>query len=235
MIEYQDFILNVEELKQRVLISAERSGRSPESIRILPVTKTFPIEAVEFCVRSGFDAVGENRVQEVLEKQGDFRKKIRWELIGHLQSNKVRSAVEHFDCIQSVDSPKLMEKIQRIASDHQQIVDILLQFNTGNDPDKHGMEPGLADSAVEFALKCDHLRLKGFMTIAPLSDDPSVARRTFARLRQLLERINRDFSIKMEELSMGMTGDLDSAIMEGSTCIRIGTALFGARPVQNRE
>lgn len=230
MIEYQDFILNAEALKHRISNSAERSGKSPKSIRVLPVTKTFPIEAVEFCMKSGFEAVGENRVQEVLEKQGNFRDKIHWELIGHLQSNKVKAAVEHFDCIQSVDSSRLMDKLQRYAGDQRRNLDIMLQFNTGNDPNKHGMDPALADSAVEYALKCDHLRLKGFMTIAPLSDNPSVARHAFARLRELLEQINRNFGLKMRELSMGMTGDLDYAIMEGSTCIRVGTALFGPRP-----
>ena len=231
MIEYQDFISNVEALQNRISELAERAARDPKSIRILPVTKTFPIDAVAYCIRAGFSAVGENRVQEVVEKQGDLRDKIRWELIGHLQSNKVRPALEHFDSVQSVDSVKLLEKLQRIACDRQQKVDILLQFNTGQDPNKHGMDEDLADAAVEYALKCDHLDLKGFMTIAPLTDDPTVARRTFARLRQLLERINRDFGIDMKELSMGMTDDLDSAIMEGSTCIRVGTALFGSRPV----
>lgn len=230
MIEYQDFISNIEALRDRISESADRVARDPESIRVLPVTKTFPINAVEYCIRAGFTSVGENRVQEVVDKQGDLRDKIRWELIGHLQSNKVRPALEHFDSVQSVDSVKLMEKLQRIARDRQQKVDILLQFNTGNDPNKHGMDEEIADAAVEYALKCDHLSLKGFMTIAPLSDDPAVARRTFARLRQLMERINRDFAIAMTELSMGMTGDLDSAIMEGSTCIRVGTALFGSRP-----
>ena len=230
MIEYQDFITNIEALKGRIADFADRSGRRADSIRILPVTKTFPIAAVEYCIRSGFSAVGENRVQEVVEKQGNLRNKIRWELIGHLQSNKAKPAVEHFDCVQSVDSVKLLEKLQRLAGDQQRKLDIMLQFNTGNDPDKHGMEEELADSAVEFALKCDHLNLLGFMTIAPLSDDPAVARRTFARLRQLLERINRDFGIAMKELSMGMTDDLGSAILEGSTCIRVGTALFGRRP-----
>ena len=230
MIEYQDFISNVEALKSRIAVFADRAGRSPESIRVLPVTKTFPIDAVEYCIRAGFDAVGENRVQEVIEKQGDLRDKIHWELIGHLQSNKAKPAVEHFDCIQSVDSVKLLEKLQRLACDRQIRLDIMLQFNTGDDPNKNGMDEELADSAVEYALKCDHLNLLGFMTIAPLSDDPAVARRTFARLRQLFERINRDFGIAMTELSMGMTDDLDSAILERSTCIRVGTALFGSRP-----
>lgn len=230
MIEYQDFRINAETLQERIIDSVQRSGRSSaDSVKVLPVTKTFPIQAVEFCIQYGFEAVGENRVQEVVEKQGHYRDKIRWELIGHLQSNKVRPAIEFFDGIQSIDSTKLMGKLERIVATEDRVMDVLLQFNAGNDPHKHGLEVDLADAAVEYALKCEHLRLKGFMTIASLSDDPSVARRTFSRLRELMERINRDFGLSLGELSMGMSGDLDSAIMEGSTCIRVGSALFGKR------
>lgn len=233
MIEYQEFRRNVEELESRVWDSVSRAGRSLDEVRILPVTKTFPIQAVEYAIRYGFDAVGENRVQEVVEKQGDFRHKIKWELIGHLQTNKVKPAVKHFDSVQSVDSLKLVDRLERNAKSESCVLDVHLQFNAGADPNKYGLDVRDADSVVESVLKCDHLKLSGFMTIAPLSDDPSVARKTFSVLRELKDRINRDFGLSLSELSMGMSGDLDLAILEGSTCIRVGTALFGKRPPLN--
>ncbi len=230
MIVYENFVENADNLKNRVEKAADRSGREGSEIRILPVTKTFPIDAVKYCIRYGFQAVGENRVQEVVDKQGDLRNQIRWELIGHLQSNKVKPTLSHFDAIQSVDSVKLLEKLQRACASTHQKIHISLQVNAGNDPAKHGFDPDLVDAAVEAALKCDHLHLDGFMTIAPLSENPAIARKTFSNLRCILERINREFGLKMKELSMGMTSDLESAIEEGSTCIRVGTALFGHRP-----
>lgn len=230
MIAYEEFVKNVEVLKSRLQNAADRSGRDVEHIRILPVTKTFPIDAVEYCLRYGFKAVGENRVQEVVQKQGDYRSKIGWELIGHLQSNKVKPTLQHFDVVQSVDSTKLLEKLQRACADVERELPILLQVNAGNDPAKYGIDLDLVDAAVEQTLKCDLLKLEGLMTIAPLSEDPAVARKTFSNLRRTLERINREFGLKLDQLSMGMTGDLEHAVEEGSTCIRVGTALFGERP-----
>jgi PLP dependent protein len=229
MIPYATFKENASLLRMRVDRAAERCGRDGTAIRILPVTKTFPANAVAYCLEHGFAAVGENRVQEVVEKQGSLRERIRWELIGHLQSNKVKLALEHFDAVQSVDSVKLLEKLQRGCEAMGRDVEILLQVNAGYDPAKHGFEPELLHSAVGEALKCDRLRLKGLMTIAPLCDDPAVARTTFSNLRRLLDRVNRDFGLAMAELSMGMSDDLEIAVEEGSTCVRVGSALFGVR------
>ena len=138
MIAYEEFVANADELKMRLELAADRSGRDGANIRILPVTKTFPIDAVEYCIRYGFQAVGENRVQEVAEKQGSLRDRVKWELIGHLQSNKIKPALDHFDAIQSVDSSKLLEKLQRACADRERVLDVLLQVNAGNDPAKFG-------------------------------------------------------------------------------------------------
>jgi len=235
MIAYENFVENANRLKERVQKAADRSDRDASEIRILPVTKTFPIDAVQYCIRYGFSAVGENRVQEVALKQGALRSHIRWELIGHLQSNKINPTLAHFDVVQSVDSIKLMEKLQRACAANQQTLDILLQVNAGNDPAKHGFEPELVDAAMEQVLKCDHLKVKGLMTIAPLSENPVVARHTFSNLKNILQRVNREFGLSMRELSMGMTDDLEIAIEQGSTCIRVGTALFGHRPATQGE
>jgi pyridoxal phosphate enzyme (YggS family) len=230
MISYTEFEGNMKRLEDRVEAAAGRAGRRFEAIRILPVTKTFPIDAVRYCQQYGVASVGENRVQEVVDKQSTFRRAVRWELIGHLQSNKVKPAISHFDCIQSVDSEKLLTKLQRAAAALGVRMPILLQVNAGEDPAKHGLDCGLVDATVAAALQCDNLELRGLMTIAPLSEDVRVARATFSRLRNIQESINSQFGLSLKELSMGMSGDLEVAIEEGSTCIRVGSALFGERP-----
>jgi len=230
MISFDQFKCNLEAVRKRIVRAAHLCGRDPESIRLLPVTKTHGPEVLEYVKRIGMDRVGENRVQETMEKQGgDWRKNLHWDLIGHLQSNKAKHAVECFDRIQSVDSLALIQKLDRLAGDRGMVLPVLLQFNTGHDPAKSGFEPEDADMAVEACLRCDALKLEGLMTIAPLVEDPDAARRAFAGLRLLRERLMRTFGIALPELSMGMTSDMETAIEEGSTCLRIGTALFGDR------
>jgi pyridoxal phosphate enzyme (YggS family) len=156
---------------------------------------------------------------------------MRWELIGHLQSNKARLAVKHFDRIQSVDSEKLIGLLDRACEEHGGgTTAVLLQINAGRDPAKFGAELEDAPRLLEAALSKRHLRIDGLMTIAPLSDDPSVAQRTFTTLRELRDQLSAQFDTPLRELSMGMTGDLEAAIAAGSTQVRVGTALFGIRP-----
>jgi len=154
---------------------------------------------------------------------------VRWELIGHLQSNKARLAVAHFDRIQSVDSEKLLMALNRAAFDLGKTLPVLLQINAGQDPAKFGAEPEAAPRLLELALAQPHLQVDGLMTIAPLSDDPAVAHRTFARLRTIRDGLAGQFGLPLRELSMGMSGDLEAAIAEGSTQVRIGAALYGPR------
>jgi pyridoxal phosphate enzyme (YggS family) len=154
---------------------------------------------------------------------------LRWELIGHLQSNKARQAVELFDRVQSVDRAKVLTALDRAAGEQGRRLAILLQVNAGNDPAKFGVDPDAAPALLEQALTLPHLRVEGLMTIAPLSDDPGIARHTFARLREIRDDLVKRFGLPLDELSMGMSGDLDAAIAEGSTLVRVGSALFGAR------
>ncbi len=154
---------------------------------------------------------------------------IAWELIGHLQSNKARLAVRHFDRIQSVDSAKLLDVLDRVAGETGKTQAVLLQVNAGLDPAKSGVEPDEAPRLLDAALARAHIRVDGLMTIAPLSEDPDVARRTFANLRAIRDRLAAATSARLGELSMGMSGDLEAAVAEGSTIVRVGTALFGAR------
>lgn len=227
---YNEFSDHVTEVQTRIAEACARAGRSPSDVRLLPVTKTQPAEVVRFVRQHGsFDAVGENRVQETAEKRPLVGGTLRWELIGHLQSNKARQAVEVFDRIQSVDRTKVLTALDRAASEQGRRLAILLQVNAGNDPAKFGVDPEAAPELLEQALQLPHLAVEGLMTIAPLSDDPAVARRTFARLREIRDDLTRRFGCSLPELSMGMSGDLDAAIAEGSTLVRVGSALFGAR------
>ncbi len=228
-IDYETFERRADSVRAEIAAACRLAGRDPSGVRLMAVTKTHPPEAVEYAARYGLEAVGENRVQEAVGKRALCTAPIRWELIGHLQSNKAALAVAHFDRVQSVDSIKLLTHLDREAGEQGRRLAVLLQINAGNDPAKFGAEPADAPGLLEAALAMPNLQVDGFMTIAPLSDDPGVARRTFAALRQLRDELAARTGAPLRELSMGMTGDLAIAVAEGSTLVRIGTALFGAR------
>jgi pyridoxal phosphate enzyme (YggS family) len=228
-IDYETFRDRVEAVQGRIAAACRLAGRDPAGVQILAVTKTHPPAAVEYAARLGLAAVGENRVQEAEEKRARCQAVIRWELIGHLQSNKARLAARCFDRVQSVDRVKLLAPLDQAAGDLGRRLPVLLQVNTGHDPDKFGADPADAAGLMEAALARPHLQVDGLMTIPPLSDDPAVARRAFAGLRELRERLAAQFGQPLRELSMGMTADLDLAVAEGSTLVRLGTALYGPR------
>lgn len=227
--DYETFSARVAEVRARIARACAGSGRDPRTVALLPVTKTLPAAAAEYAVRASFPAVAENRVQEGADKRREVAGPLRWELIGHLQSNKARLAAENFDRIQSVDSVKLLGLLDRAAGESGRRLPILLQVNAGDDPAKHGADVAAAPALLDAALALPNLRVDGLMTIAPLSDDPEVARRTFARLRDLRDELSARSGKPLPELSMGMTGDLEAAVAEGSTIVRVGTALFGPR------
>jgi len=229
-IEYNAFRDRADALIQRIAALCRVAGRSPQEVTLLPVTKTQPPPAADYAFRYGLAAVGENRVQEAVEKRAQTASPaLRWELIGHLQSNKARLAVAHFERIQSVDSEKLLNALDRAAGELGKTLPVLLQINAGQDPAKFGVEPVEAPRLLELALTKSHLQVDGLMTIAPLSADPAVARRTFANLRIIRDDLAARCGTPLRELSMGMSGDLDAAIAEGSTLVRIGSALYGPR------
>ena len=230
-IDYETFRQRTDALLARLAGLCQAAGRDPRSVALLPVTKTHPAAAAEYAVRYGLAAVGENRVQEAVDKQAQLAAgiRVRWELIGHLQSNKAKLAARHFDRVQSVDSGKLLDHLDRAAAGLGRKLPILLQINAGNDPAKFGAEPADAPRLLEAALACTHLQVDGLMTIAPLSGDPAVARRTFANLREIRDDLAARAGQPLRELSMGMSGDLEAAVAEGSTLVRVGTALYGAR------
>lgn len=228
-IDYDTFRMRADALLARIANQCRAAGRNPQEVTLLPVTKTHPAAAAEYAARYGLAAVGENRVQEAIDKQTQTTAAVRWELIGHLQSNKARLAVTHFGRIQSVDSEKLLNVLDRAAGELGRRLPVLLQVNAGNDPAKFGAEPADAPRLLELALTKPHLQVDGLMTIAPLSGDPAVARRTFANLRTIRDQLAARTGAPLRELSMGMSGDLEAAIAEGSTLVRVGSALYGAR------
>lgn len=229
----EEFRARADAIRARIATACARVGRNPAEVELMAVTKTHPAAAAALAAQYGLRAVGENRVQEAAEKRPLSPPGLKWELIGHLQSNKSRLAAEVFDRIQSVDSEKLLQHLDRAAAERGKILPILLQFNAGQDPAKFGAEMGEGSRLVEAALCRTHLRLEGLMTIAPLDPDPAVtaqlATRTFAALRQLRDDLAARHGVPLATLSMGMTGDLEAAVAAGSTLVRVGTALFGHR------
>ncbi|MCW5547429.1 MAG: YggS family pyridoxal phosphate-dependent enzyme [Opitutaceae bacterium] len=229
MITYEEFKSRADAVRAQIAAACARAGRDPAEVELLAVTKTHAAAAAEFAARYGLRAVGENRVQEGVEKRAQCAAPIAWELIGHLQSNKAKLAAAHFDRVQSVDSEKLLNQLDRAAGELGKTLPVLLQINAGHDPAKFGAEPADAPRLLDAALAKPHLRVDGLMTIAPLADDPAVAARTFAHLREIRDRLAAQTGAPLRELSMGMSGDLDAAIAAGSTLVRVGTALFGER------
>ena len=229
MIRYEEFVAHVAEVRARIDAACVAAGRAPGSVTLLPVTKSHPVDAALYAQRAGFPAVGENRVQEAAEKRPHVPAGLRWELIGHLQSNKAKLAVATFDRIQSVDSPDLAKRLDRLAGEAGKVLPVLLQANAGADPAKFGADfDGLA-ALLDAALACPHLKVEGLMTIAPLDEHPDVGHRCFDNLRSWCDSLAGSRKVALPELSMGMSGDLEHAIAAGSTMIRVGTALFGAR------
>lgn len=226
---YEAFKSRADAIRNRMAEACALASRDPASVELLAVTKTHPAEAAGYAARYGLRAVGENRVQEAVEKQPLCTARIQWELIGHLQSNKARLAAAHFDRVQSVDSEKLLNHLDSAAAALGKTLPVLLQINAGRDPAKFGAELEDAPRLLAAALGKKHLRIDGFMTIAPLSDDPAVAERTFAALRTLRDDLAARFNTPLRELSMGMSGDLEAAVLAGSTQVRIGSALYGSR------
>ncbi len=234
LIAYEEFVRRADIVRTQIATACAAVGRDPASVELLAVTKTHPVAAADYAARYGLRAVGENRVQEAAEKRALCAAPVlQWELIGHLQSNKAKLAATHFDRVQSVDSEKLLNQLDRAAGELGKILPVLLQINAGRDPAKFGAELEDAPRLLELALTKKNLRIDGLMTIAPLGTTPAeaadYAQRTFTQLRALRDDLAARFQTSLRELSMGMSGDLTPAIAAGSTQVRVGSALYGAR------
>ena len=189
MLSFSEFCDRLNQVQSRIVAACHAAGRDPASVSLLPVTKYHPAGVVTYVLRSGLSAVGENRVQEVSDKQTQLSEPIRWELIGHLQSNKASTAVRIFDRIQSVDSLKLIMRLNRAAEAQQKVLPILLQCNIACEVQKSGFMREAVSEALELAYAAKHLRVDGLMTIAPIEDGSGCAAKTFEALRQLKEEM----------------------------------------------
>lgn len=225
---------NLASLRNKISQKCEQIGRDPREITLIGVTKYADADSVLAAVEAGLKDIGENRVQEAQRKfpfLAQAGKTVRRHMIGHLQTNKVKDAIEHFDLIQSVDSLKLIDVIEAQAAKAQREVSILLQVNTSGEEQKYGIAPAGVDELLERIVALKHVRLLGLMAIAPLTEDKDIIRRCFADLRLIRDRINKDYQgnacIRMQYLSMGMSDDYQIALEEGANMIRIGRAIFG--------
>jgi pyridoxal phosphate enzyme (YggS family) len=224
-----DISKRVEQVRAQVVAACCAADRRPDEVRLMGVTKTQPPEVVAMAVRAGLTLFGENKVQEARVKIPDVSSAAEWHFIGHLQSNKARDAAMLFTCVQTVDSAALAGELERQCDKAGRHLDVMVEVNVSGERSKFGVSPENAEAVLAAVQGCARLRATGLMTIAPWSSDGDRARPFFARLRETRDRLERSLGIRLPELSMGMTGDFAAAIREGSTLVRIGTALFGPR------
>ena len=221
---------NLEEVERRITAAAERSGRKRSDITLIAVTKTHPAEMMNEARELGVTDRGENKPQEVRDKYADV-KPVRWHLIGHLQTNKVKYVIDKVCLIHSVDSVKLMDEIERQAEKHDITMDILIQVNISGEETKSGIKPEEIYDLIEHAGKLSRVKVKGLMTIAPKTDNPVTNALHFDNIHRLFLDIQQKKydNISMEYLSMGMSGDYETAIEHGANMVRVGSAIFGQR------
>lgn len=229
LISFTQFKDNLDSVLREITKACDAAGRAASEVRLLPVTKNHPVDVARYAWEAGLKSVGENRVQEALGKMDDADPALSWELIGPLQSNKAKRVAECFGRVQTVERAKIARALDRFAGEAGRRLPVLMQVNAGRDPAKSGVELEEAEGLLEVLQSCGNLEVEGLMTIAPLSEDPDVATRCFAQLRECRDSLREKSGLALRELSMGMSGDLRQAIREGSTMVRVGTALFGMR------
>jgi pyridoxal phosphate enzyme (YggS family) len=218
-----DVRANLERVRERIAAAAERSGRRAADVLLVGVSKTVDVDRMREAVAAGLTALGENRVQEAKAKVAVVGRAVAWHLVGHLQTNKVRDALECFDVIQSLDRLALAEELHRRARGTGRSVDCLLEVNIGGEPQKDGFAPDAVGGALDAIAKLDALRVRGLMAIPPVGAVEDT-RGWFRALAKLAEAHG------LPERSMGMSADFEAAIEEGATIVRVGTAIFGERP-----
>lgn len=221
---------NIEDVRNRIKIASEKAGRNPEDVTLIGVSKTKPVELIKEAVECGITRLGENRVQEIMEKY-EHIDGAQWHLIGHLQKNKVKYIIDKVALIHSVDSVELAKEIDKQAKKTGRIQEILLQINISGEESKFGIEPDKTEEVCREVAKLENVKIKGFMTMAPRGADENELHSIFGGLRELLEKIKKlDIeNVDLKELSMGMSGDYEIAISEGATLVRVGTGIFGTR------
>ena len=220
---------NVQFARNKIAEACRRRGRKSEEIELVAITKTVDVEQINEAIEAGIRVVGENRVQEAWRKFQEVGEKVHWHMVGHLQTNKVKRVLQFADMIHSVDSVYLAREIQTQAKKLDRTIEILIQVNTSGEESKFGLEPEATIGAIEEVSTLPNLKIKGLMTIGAFLPNPEDVRPCFKLLHDLKDRVNERgiTSVEIGTLSMGMTNDYEIAIEEGSTMVRVGTAIFG--------
>jgi PLP dependent protein len=227
---------NLQAVTARIRDAAQAAGRNPATVRLLAVTKTVPPAFIEEAVAAGQHSFGENYVQEALDKQAVLeiagkKSQIDWHLIGPLQSNKTRAAAECFDWVHTLDREKVARRLSEARADAGTPLNVLIQVNVSGEATKSGVAPAEVDALARTVAGLPHLRLRGLMAIPEPTDDVELQRERFGSVRTLFDRLNAE-GFSLDTLSLGMSQDLEAAVAAGSTLVRVGTAIFGARPTQ---
>ena len=227
-----NILANVEQVRQKMAAAADRAGRNPANVTLIAVSKTRTVEEIRQVLATGVTQLGENRVQELKEKWPDIGREATWHLIGTLQTNKVKQALDMADLIHSLDRDSLAEELIGQAGRRGVSCKVLVQVNVSGEESKHGIAPAELPAFLRRYGESGLLLVQGLMTMAPLDAEPEAARPHFRRLRELAAEVEQLQlpHVEMRHLSMGMSGDYEVAIEEGATLVRVGTALFGARP-----
>ena len=231
-----EIIANLAAIQARINAACAACGREPDEVRLLPVSKTVPAERLHFAYDAGIRLLGENKVQEAYDKWQALADLdgLNWAVIGHLQSNKVKYVARFAAEFQALDSLEIAESLDRRLQQEGRSLDVFVQVNTSDEPQKYGMTPDAADAFIRALPAYSALRPRGLMTLALFSDDHEAMRRCFVRLRDLRDRLQQQ-NPAVAELSMGMSGDFELAIAEGATTVRVGQAIFGARKTPDSE
>lgn len=232
-----DILANMKEVQERVAAACKRSNRDPKEVTILPVSKNHPAEDIQTLYDAGWRDFGENYVQELRNKHDELPDNIHWHMIGHLQRNKVKYIASYIQAIHSVDTIKLLHTIEKEGRKADRVIPVLIEVNVGREESKFGVMPDLEDcmALANEALELPHVKLRGLMTSAPYYDDVEKDRSIFRKLKELLNDMNAaNDQLQLDVLSMGMTHDFEIAVEEGSTCVRVGTAIFGKRDYSNK-
>ena len=231
MDDYGYIAENIKEIRANIDEAERRSGREPKDVLLLAVSKTVEVSKIKAAVECGLDELGENRVQEIMEKYEPMGPDVKWHLIGHLQTNKVKYIIDKVKLIHSLESLKLAEEIDKQAKKHEITADVLVEINMAREESKFGILPEQAEEFIRELANLGNIRVRGLMTVAPFVENGEENRVYFRNMKQLLVDINakKINNITMDILSMGMTGDYITAVEEGATIVRVGTGIFGSR------
>jgi PLP dependent protein len=226
---------NLERVREKIAGAAVKRGRAVDEIELVAITKTHPADKVREAIEAGQTLFGESRVQEARAKIPELPSNLRWHFVGHLQKNKIRHALPLFELFHSIDSLALAQDMNRIANEEGMHPRVLLEVNVAGEGSKFGFKPETVGAEMESLLALPRLSIEGLMCIPPLAEEAEVSRACFVQLRELRDALEKEFDLKLPQLSMGMTNDFMVAVEEGATLVRVGTAIFGERTKKQKQ